>query len=710
MTSFPRWAARRRGSFAIAVTFLGLSVHVGCGGSRAPVASGTGGAGAGASGGAAAAGGDGPDGGDPIPFQAASPATYVAKVKNLLVGLPPSDDEVQSVARDPAQLKLLIAGWMKLPSYEAKMRRFFELAFQQTQVSAIDFSDQTYPKPIAINVTSTPLLVQNARESFARTMMALVAAEQPLTSGVTTSQFMMTTALKELYAFLDVWQVDDSGKVTDGFKQANPAVKLTVGSAAGPIPIADTLDPQSANFMHWYDPDVATVGTTVPGCALDPIVYPANGQILHYLLYGSLDNYKNAAGISCPQTSGSAAAPQLTTADFADWHMVTIRRPAAGEAPTRFYDLPALRAATELVLSVPRVGFFSTPAFFANWPTNTSNQMRVTLNQALIVALGAQVDGSDRTIPAVNPPPGLDVTHASQAACAACHLTLDPLRSIFSATYSWNYHVQTDPVLVAQKGLFAFQGVVAPVSSIADLGALLASHPLFAEAWVQKLCSYANSAACVSADPELERVVAAFRASNHSWNVLVSELFSSPLLTNAAPTLTAQTNGEVIAVSRRDHLCAALSDRLGLDDVCGIDAVTRKQLQATVPQIALGLPSDGYGRGATAPILPNQPTLFYRAAVENMCASLAAQVIDVPVAKQVPGARAWTSLAPDDAIAEFVGTVMALVPSDARSAPVTAALKAHYQAAMGAGASPSDALKSTFVTACLAPSAVSIGL
>ena len=87
-------------------------------------------------------------------------------------------------------------------------------------------------------------------------------------------------------------------------------------------------------------------------------------------------------------------------------------------------------------------------------------------------------------------------------------------------------------------------------------------------------------------------------------------------------------------MSRRDHLCAALDNRLGLSDVCGLKATTKKQMTATVPQIVSGLPSDGYGRGSTIPVLPNQPSLFYRAATENICAAVAAQVIDVAAAKQ----------------------------------------------------------------------------
>ena len=165
-------------------------------------------------------------------------------------------------------------------------------------------------------------------------------------------------------------------------------------------------------------------------------------------------------------------APQLTGTDFTTWKMVTVRPPAANEAVTSFYDLSTLRSATELVLRLPRVGFFTTPAFFANWQTNTSNQMRVTMNQALIVATGAQVDGTDGTAPSSTP--GLDAVHASASGtCLGCHRLLDPTRSILSATYSYNYHAQVDPTLTAQPGLFAFEGVVTPVTSVAELGATL---------------------------------------------------------------------------------------------------------------------------------------------------------------------------------------------------------------------------------------------
>src|SRR5213082_1260168 len=74
-------------------------------------------------------------------FQADSPSVYVAKVKNILVGLPPSADEIAAVTKDPAALGGLVDTWMAMPEYDAKMMVFFELAFQQTQITTNNFVD-----------------------------------------------------------------------------------------------------------------------------------------------------------------------------------------------------------------------------------------------------------------------------------------------------------------------------------------------------------------------------------------------------------------------------------------------------------------------------------------------------------------------------------------------------------------------------------------
>lgn len=644
-------------------------------------------------------------------FVADPPSVYVAKVKNILVGLPPSDAEMAQVTADPKALGDLIDGWMKLPEYQQKMMVFFELAFQQTQIDATDFVDLVPPNGLGVG-RAIPLLVQNIRESFARTVLALTAEGRPLTDAFTTRRLMMTPALMELYAFLDARRVDDAARISDSFALANRGLQIVMETAQGPIPIAETLNPASPNYMHWYTPDLPGLMYPDATCnGLDPIAFNANSLSLHAMLYGEIPNHPGPSG-NCPNRAGSVMSEQVAGTDFTAWKMVMIRPPNVGESRTVFYDLPALRAASELVVSTARVGFFSTPAFFANWPTNPSNQMRVTVNQALIVATGMQVDGTDTTAPSTTP--GLDAAHAApDTVCFGCHQQLDPTRSILSSTYSWFYYPQTDQALIRQPGLFAFQNVIAPMRTIDDFAQLLANHPLAPQAWGQKLCYYVNSAPCNPIDPEFVRIVDKFTTSGGSWSTLVRELLASPITTNASKTATATTNGAVIAVSRRDHLCAALNNRLGFVDICQLDttnATNRARTVSPIAQIVSGMPSDGYGRGSTVPVLPNQPTLFYRAGLENVCAAVSAMVIDATPAPSQPGAKQWSSTQPDAAIADFVGLVMAMPPSDPRAAPATTILRSHFDAAVQSGAAARDALRSTFIAACLSPSFIGIGM
>jgi hypothetical protein len=645
---------------------------------------------------------------DGPPFEPVPADVYVAKVKNILTGLAPTEVEIGAVEADPGALGPLVDAWMTLPEYQQKTMRFFELAFQQTQITSSDFTSQVYAQ-LDFNLGTTPLLLQNIEESFARTMVEHTARGLPFTVAMTTDQVMMTTALKELYAFLDVWQLDNEGNVDDSFRRKNRNVAITVEASLGPIPIAESLDPTSPNYMHWYNPDVATPGTQIPECLADPSLLAPSARSLHYLLLGSVDGRKLKDGRFCQISPGTPRATQFAPGDFSDWTMVKVRPPNPGEETTVFYDLPALRTAHELVLSVPRVGFFSTPAFFANWMTNDSNQMRVTMHQTLIVATGSAIDGTDMTEPPGTP--GLDLVHAGSGDCFGCHKILDPMRSIFSSTWSWNYHNQVDPTWISQRGMFGFRDVVQPVSSVSEFGSVLAGHPLLAPGFAQKLCYYVNSVPCDESDPEFARIVTLFRDSGYSWSTLVKALVTSPLTTFAAETKTRQTNDEVVGVSRRDHLCATLDARLGFTDVCGLDALgAASSTDPVVPDIVLGLPSDGYGRGAPVPILPNDPTVFYLAGLQNICESVAARVIDAAPGSP-PEIRRWSSAQPDDAIRDFVSEVMALTPRDPRAAPAQELLRSHFASALKEpGITASDALRSTFVVACLSPSAVSIGL
>ncbi len=638
-------------------------------------------------------------------YESVSAATSAGKVKNLLVGLPPTDAEIQSVAADRGALKGLVAQWSNTPQYSQKLQAFFANAFQQSQAVQSDFVDQL--GPTAVGRLDARLLA-NLRESFARTAIALVQAGQPFTSVVTTQRFMLTPRLMALYAFLDAMQVSDSGATVDLFQRANSGFKFTLTALQGAIPLSESLDPASPHYMIFYAPQLASAFD--PLCPQDPIVYtggvgqPAITLAMFLMLQGApaAFNVTTVTGAThrCQPPAFPAGYAPLGIADTQQWQLVTVRRPAPGEITTPVFDLQGFRAGHDLVLRTPRVGFFTTPSFLAEWNTNNSNQARVTINQTLIVALGRAISPQNAALPPSIA--AVDQAHAPQgSACFACHQSLDPMRQFFRQQYSYYFHPQTSTAQMSLYGSFGFRGVTAQGSSIFDLANLLAAHPDFAAAWTQKLCTYANSAPCDETDPEFQRVAKAFADSNFAWGTLVVELFSSPLVSYAAETLTAD-HGEVFPLARRDHLCAALSNRLGILDACGLDINTRVPAKlAPVQLIASVLPSDQYSRGTEQAVLANDPNLFFRTGMENVCAALAGQLIDNGV-----GTR-WTSSAPTAAMADFVHLLMGIsAPSDATPLSI---LQNHEQKARGAGLVASDALKSTFVLACLSPSVVGIG-
>ena len=150
-------------------------------------------------------------------------------------------------------------------------------------------------------------------------------------------------------------------------------------------------------------------------------------------------------------------SPNVTAQDVI-WRPVTVRLAEAGEKLTPFYDLPTLRAANEIVVRTPRVGFFSTPAFFANWATNNSNQHRDTLNQALIVGLGRSINPVDKGTATVLDN-GKDGQHSDpNSPCYSCHQTMDPMRNIFRQAYTYSYHAQHDPAQVYSTATFDYLG------------------------------------------------------------------------------------------------------------------------------------------------------------------------------------------------------------------------------------------------------------
>src|SRR3569832_408160 len=608
-----------------------------------------------------------PDAVTAIPFEAVPASLYVAKVKNLMLGLPATDDEIAAVTADPTALRGLVDAWFVRPEAQAKFSTFFAKAFQQTQISQNDFLDQ-----LGVSTVSNLPVFSQAQEAISRTALRAIADGGSFAQTLTTHTFLMTPSLMPLHLALDQLQVADTGKNTislpmpDGTLSTTQAFWITfqppvdpnaMPVVANPIPLSQTLDPTSPNFMHFATPaaftcsmpqldDTGHVMVDDKGAAVKVTVtynqrkYTNLGSAFLALFGFASRNFVNdptdpngpptltvPSDVTSVQKSlynyncGSDVSftPPSITSDDVVWRPVTVRAPQTGERLTGFYNLPALRTANELVVRTPRVGFFSTPAFFANWPTNSSNQQRDTLNQALIVGIGRSINPVDKGTSTVLDT-GKDGQHSDPTSpCYSCHQTMDPMRNVFRQAYTYSYHAQHDPTQLFSSATNENHNETKPLASLDDFANALVSHPHFATAWAQKLCHYANSSPCSEDDPEFVRVVQAFTNSNYDFHTLVVELFSSPLVTGQTLTKTWSDVGETVSIARQDHLCAALTNRLGLaTNVCsGISDKT------TAVAVANNIPLDGYLRGAEAPALSTAPSPFYRGASEALCSYVA---------------------------------------------------------------------------------------
>ncbi len=642
----------------------------------------------------------------PAPPEAIGPSAYVSKVKNLLTGLPPTAAEVKAVSLDPEALHGLIEQWIALPQHRSKMLDFFRNAFQQNQVD-LESLQQSLGIPGMLLVSDAepynvaPLLERAIMDSFAMTVWELLAEQRPLNEALTTPRYMLNPPLMSLMAILDELSVNDYGTLYDGFLLRTPGFTFTLDMLNKGIPIEQTLNPASPNYMRWSHPL-----SPPPGCSQPIQTYT---DVQHN--YGSQDNAVNLWNflfgkmpVGCTYGTVQRFGSQWTDLDWNDWRMVTIKQAGAGQnASPLFYDLVSLRAARELWLKVPRLGFFGTLAFHANWPTNATNLHRVTANQTLIVALGKSFDGSNATVPLTDST--LDRDHATPGSdCYGCHQTLDPFRQFFRQSYSLSYHEQTDSSQRKQQASFGFDGVQADGEGVGDLAGILAAHPRFAAAWTQKLCHWANSTPCDEDDPEFVRIASVFRRSGYKWKTLVHELFASPLVTLARNTRTYDTQGITFSIARRDHFCVALSNRLNLPDVCALSTRQPSPEQAQIQRYAAFIPVDGYDRGFEIPSLPTDPSAFFRVGTESICLKLAERVIDAGSASRYSSAR------PAEALDDFVATLMAIVPGDPRTPDIRQILQEHFDGAKESGASASDALKSTFTLACASPPSVLVGL
>jgi hypothetical protein len=704
----------------------------------------------------------GADSGAPsVPFEPFSVPAYVTKVKTLLTGLGPTQAEIDAVTADAGSLSGLVTSWMQLPQYTAKMELFFADAFQQSQSQALGFVTQLDDG----SISPFDELLQNFRQGFAKTVTELIAEGEPFTNTVTTTRYMMTTAMMTYYAYADSSMVADATAAGGGaklcrFYDADHSWSFQL--TAQDIPLADSGNPASPNYLKFSLPTLASqynypslgtqdAPTGSPTCgSFDPVIFNSKtsfaqgdnlcGWLSSFILGGNFWWQPQNQSYICYGASKFLDRPShprlLVASDYTDWRMVTITPATSPSEQTRFFDIAGNRASNTLTLYEQRVGYFTTPAFLSQYPTNISNQARVAIDQTMIVGLGHGFDGTDAIT--VQNAPGLDPTHAANGVCFGCHWNLDPMARFFRSNLTTNYSPQQDPKQTAVTGTFLFDGVVASAdSSLYYLASQIASHPQFKTAWTLKLCGWANSGSCVATDPEVQRVAQVFAGSSYNWNTLVHELFTSPLVTYASPTLSAQTTGAAVPIVRRAQLCATLDSRLGLSDVCGYNVIPLQfgsgggtsmlpsppfcncaddpavppascasscANPGPVPPAAAQLPVDGYSRGVAQPLYINSPDPFWRSSLEQICADVADLVVDAGTA---PVYSSSTPASVTTSIASLAHGLMALDSS--RDAQPISILTSHYAAALSSGSKPTVALKSTFTAACLSPWVAAVG-
>jgi hypothetical protein len=719
--------------------------------------------------------------GPTAPFAAALAGPTCRKIKDLIVGMPCTDDDVNTVkAMGAAGLQQLLISWMTSasfqPQFKGKMLPFFTNLFQQVGFAPTqDFKNQLLQNggfdfgPFGTGAVGDDVyfkLVQNLQSSFALTAWQMVQeGTEPFSDVLTTQRFVMTTGLMSLYTQIEMPD-DEPYNFSGG---ANSVAKLQWKlDYVDTIPLTDALNPQSPNYMTFDDEPPATkagfglsptcqgVGdaTVSPtatvvqfGGTSTGFTNPTGGYAqLFQRLIGYTPRYPFLAQPHCWEHSSK---PYMTDSDVSDWRWVTIMPKQSGDAYVQPYDLISLRGLSTIKLTMPRVGFYTTPAFLALWNTNDSNQHRVTMNQTLLASIGQSFTSDNNLTPLSEV--GLASAHTTTTGeCYGCHKSLDPMRMFFGNQYDFNDRndfvknpfsgSQPNPRPSPPLAAFAFADVnwqsPATGTDLTTLGPLLLQAtdqdttdsggplPLFAISVAQQLCFWANSNACATNDPEFRRVVTAFVGSNYNFPGLVKELFSSPLVTGSAATTSfpQDTNGNEtvpISMARQAHLCAALSNRMGLSDLCALGAAVPTSAQSTTLTIAGSVAADEFSRGSPTPVTPAAPDLFYRAGSEELCENIANQVVDATGGPYTSSSGSCANT--DGVLTKLVEQVMGINPADPLHDQAIAILETHCTAASkstttgtGRGGTSTSAqttgLRSTFVLACESPTSLGIGL
>ncbi len=255
----------------------------------------------------------------------------------------------------------------------------------------------------------------------------------------------------------------------------------------------------------------------------------------------------------------------LQLEDFTDWRMVemTSSSTAATFEPLSESFVNSLRAIPEggsFPLKANRNGICNSFSFFANFPTNESNQFRLNVSQCMIASLGHIFEAGDST--PTNSLDGLDESHIDPTTeCFGCHQHLDPMTNVYRGQYSLNHRLLESPP-ADNDGDFSFQGYSQEVATMEDFNRAIERHPDFSAGIAVKLCQWATSQVCSIDDPKLQAVVADFEASGYRFKELVLSLFTSPLMTTMNQSGDYAEIGSSISTTRAQHMCLALETRM----------------------------------------------------------------------------------------------------------------------------------------------------
>ncbi|HXT98376.1 MAG TPA: hypothetical protein VN853_18915, partial [Polyangia bacterium] len=407
----------------------------------------------------------------PTTFTPALAGPTCRKIKDLLVGMPCTDDEVNAVETSGAAgLQQLIINWETSSTYQAmfegKMIPFFRNLFQQVGFTPTqDFKNQLLENggfdfgPFGTAAVGDDVyfkLVQNLQDSFALTAWQMVKEGiEPFSDVLTTTRFVMTTGLLSLYTQIEM--PDDEPYNFSGGANTNAKLAWKL-DYVDTITLDQALDPSSPYYMTFDDEKPVNPGSSFlfggqGGFTTCQGTGPSGMPTVQF--GGSSTNFSNPTGgyaqlfqrligytprypfVASPTCWEHPSKPYMTDADVADWRWVTIAAKQSSDSYVQPYDLPSLRLLTTVKLAMPRVGFYTTPAFLALWNTNDSNQHRVTANQTLLIALGASLTPANAVVPLSAA--GLDPSHAvSGTECYGCHKTLDPLRQFWATQLDFN--------------------------------------------------------------------------------------------------------------------------------------------------------------------------------------------------------------------------------------------------------------------------------